>query len=139
MNDLPPQLQQLRIEITTLKRAIETLAALPEAARPLQQQLSEKEQQLAALQAASGLSLYGDVALGRAVNIATHQTMINQGAGITPDRAVLLREYLLGLAGVCKRLEVASTVPLTEAERKKRAGAQIRQQVAEIINPPTLM
>jgi hypothetical protein len=109
-DDSDQQLARLQAEIAALKQALATLAALPDAQRPLLEQLADKERQLAALTVArssAGLSVTAPLSAARDVNIATSQTIINQGASDGPDRATLLREYLLTLSGTCNRLSLA--------------------------------
>jgi len=147
------QVAQLQSECDQLRAAIASLATLPDLRRPLETQLAEKEQQLAALQASAAPALTAQ----RDVNIATQQTINNYGSADTPDRAMLLREYLLGLAGMCNRLsladadssdptraavelaavytrlEVASTVPMSAEDRKRRPGADRQRTALEVL------
>jgi hypothetical protein len=103
MTDGSQALAQLQAEIAALQQAITALAALPDAQRPLLEQLAEKQQNLATLQAPSIISA---VNADRDVNIATQQTIYYIILG--PNSAAAQREqlarYLDRLAAACYHL-----------------------------------
>jgi Sulfatase-modifying factor enzyme 1/NACHT domain len=114
MTDGAQAIFRLQAEIAMLQQAITALAALPEAQRPLQAQLAEKEQRLAALlgagpSAATGPIITESIHAERDINIATSQTITYLSTVIYgPDPDAAQREqverYLRRLAARMQRL-----------------------------------
>ncbi len=107
-DDRDQQIAQLHAEIAALQQVIAVLAALPDAQRPLQAQLAEKQQQLDAFQAAA-LTIVAPLTAERDINIATNQTITYLGTIIygpdpNAEQRQQLTRYLHRLAAKLQRL-----------------------------------
>ncbi len=125
MNDQAERRVQLQSEIKQLRAAIASLSMLPDARRPLEAQLTEKERQLAALEASASKSLAAPTINSpsalRDVNIATQQVINNFFDDAPGERGIdLLNDYLDTLADDCDQLR------LTRLRERRQSGAERR-------------
>jgi formylglycine-generating enzyme required for sulfatase activity len=119
-DDPDQQIAQLHAEIAALQQAIGTLAALPDAQRPLQAQLAEKQQRLATLQVQSGGVNFG---VGNVIGPVGDIVLGDKHEHYSPDPDVAQREQL---ARYLERLAIACYhLPLRGIEARLDRGESL--------------
>ncbi len=128
---MPTRLPKLQAEVAALQQALATLAALPDAQRPLLKQLSAKEQQMMALQSAV-IQPMGDVVGGDKLggDKVLRDKIIYQFFGDAPGEQgeTLLADYLDTLARDCQQLRLSRLSGRRATGTEQQAMPKLRLQ-----------